>query len=229
MHAVQKRRGLTTRALVPTSAALLADTDAYFRAMDATRQGDADHYATHMARAAIAAATESRVLARDLRAIRARWEADVGARKGSAARAMLLGLLNQPIVDAEVLMATCSVDKSNLYRAIDTLLEAGVLREIRGFKRHQIWAADEVLEAVDSLNARLGKATAARILKVNAQQPPSRPSNCRLFPDKLRRAFLRERFERLFAIFTDEHFVVAHFFKFESVQKGAVHRAIDRL
>ncbi len=50
------------------------------------------------------------------------------------------------------------------YRAIAALEAADIIREITGDKRHQVWAAHELLEAVDVFNARLRRRVTSRKL-----------------------------------------------------------------
>ena len=47
------------------------------------------------------------------------------------------------------------VAESSVYAALDMLTNAGVISKVGQSKRHQAWAATEVLDEVDRLNKRL--------------------------------------------------------------------------
>lgn len=161
LHVISHRRGITRRVAIPTSAVLLADVDRYFAVLTDYRNGDLDSYIIHLSHAATRAAHETRTLAADLAIIRARWIKDLKPRARSAVATIMELLPRQPVVDLEVLREATSVNKSNLYRAVDTLVETGVLSEITGNQRNQIWAATELLNVVDGLIDRLGKRRAS--------------------------------------------------------------------
>lgn len=157
LHAVSHRRGITKRVAIPTSAVLLADVDMYFASLTGYREGNLDSYVVHLSHAAMRAADETYTLATELAGIRARWIENLKPRTGSAVFAIMEFLPRQPVVGLETLREMMSVHKSSLYRAVDSLVEAGVLTEITGDHRNQIWAATELLNAVDGLIGRLGK------------------------------------------------------------------------
>ncbi len=156
IHSVLRRRGIARVVAVPTSAALLANVDEYFAALTSYRAGDVDSYLVHVATAAQRAAREAHSLASELRKIRDRWTGAVRPRRGSAFVAIIDLLGRQPVVDLEALRTATSVNKSNLYRAIEGLTLAGVLTEVTGDRRNQIWAATELNGAVDAFLGRLG-------------------------------------------------------------------------
>lgn len=157
LHSISHRRGITRRVTIPTSAALLADVDGYFAALTDYRNGKLDSYLTHLGHAAMRAAHETHTLATELARIRARWIEDLKPRTGSAVVAIMKLLSHQPVVGLKALGEATAVNKSNLYRAVDALVEADVLSEITGGQRNQIWAATELLNAVDGFIGRLGK------------------------------------------------------------------------
>jgi hypothetical protein len=98
IHTVVRRRGLARSVAVPTSAALLADTDAYFESLGAYRAGDLDGFIAHVASAALRAACEAHVLASELEQIRGRWTDAVSPKPGSVAAAILDLLRRQPVL-----------------------------------------------------------------------------------------------------------------------------------
>jgi fido (protein-threonine AMPylation protein) len=82
VHAQLRHKGLTRNVTLPVSAGLLTDTDAYFAALSAYREGDLLAIVEQFSRAAFAAVTNGH-LVDDLRAIRAGWDDRVVARRDS--------------------------------------------------------------------------------------------------------------------------------------------------
>ena len=61
------------------------------------------------------------------------------------------------MINSSVAQIELGVTLRNTLRAIDRLVEAGVLREVSGHRRNKLWEAPEVLAAsIPLLNARLG-------------------------------------------------------------------------
>ena len=73
VHAMLKHGGATTRATVPVSAGLLVDTDSYFAALTAYRDGNPSPIVATFADAAFAAIGNGRQLARDLLDVYESW------------------------------------------------------------------------------------------------------------------------------------------------------------
>jgi len=163
VHVVLRRRGLATRAVVPVSTVLLADVDAYFAGLDDYRAGRLDVWLARFAAAASHAASAGLRLAAELDEIRAEWADAVRPRRGSAAAAVLEALLRQPVVDIDSLRAladggrTGGVADKNLYRAVDKLVEAGVLTELSGGGRNRVWGASDVLDLLERFETSLGR------------------------------------------------------------------------
>jgi hypothetical protein len=71
-------------------------------------------------------------LAEELRAITDDWNAAVHPRAGSAVKTLLDGLSRQPVVDIDHVALLCpGVAATNLHRAVNRLVDAGVLTAIR--------------------------------------------------------------------------------------------------
>ena len=90
VHAMLKQAGATTRATIPVSAGLLADTNSYFAALTDYRNGDPSPIVARFADAAFAAIGNGRQLARDLLAVygggRTRSRRGVRRRSGGCCR-----------------------------------------------------------------------------------------------------------------------------------------------
>ena len=70
-------------------------------------------------------------------------------------------LIRQPVVDAATVAAELDTTTKNVLRAVDPLVEAGVLTEFTGFARNRMWQSSEVLAALDGFAARAGRRNGA--------------------------------------------------------------------
>lgn len=158
IHTLLRRGQLATRAVVPVSTVLLADVGGYFAGLDAYRDGDLAGWLTRFAAAASSAAVQGGVLAAELVQLRDSWRQAVRPRSGSAVAVLLDEVLRQPVVDiAAVRRIVTGVSDPNLYRALDRLVDAGVVDEVTGYGRNRVWAATSALDAVEHFEARLGR------------------------------------------------------------------------
>lgn len=155
--AVLRRRGLTRAVTVPVAAAMLSDVDRYFDQLDSYRAGDVDAMVAYVAVSAIAAAEASVESADRLATLPTYWADAVKARRGSSARALVEGLLRNPILDIHRASSVTGSTRIRTYEAIDRLQEAGILDEITGASRNRIWVAGDVMTELRALEERIGR------------------------------------------------------------------------
>jgi Fic family protein len=159
INAVLRRRGSTTRVVVPVASALVAHRDRYFDLLDTYRDGDPRPIIEAFAVACRLAASESRVTASRLADIPNEWQDMVGAtRRDSTAAKLLLLLLGRPILSADEARELTGASESRAYAAIERLYAAGVLRPLTDRKRNQVWGAGLVLDELDDLGVRIARA-----------------------------------------------------------------------
>jgi Fic family protein len=163
VHALLRGKGLTRNVTVPVSAGLLTDTDAYFAALMAYRDGDAAAIVNRLAEASFAAVANGRQLVADLQEIRDRWRDVIAARRDAVAWRLADLLLRQPVIDAAAVQSELDATSANAHRAIRQLTDAGVISEFSGRRRRRLWQAREVLTALDDFAARAGRRRAATI------------------------------------------------------------------
>ena len=164
VHAIMRRRRLTTRTMVPIAAALLADPDAYFEALTAYRiAGDVDRFVELFCSSASVAAAESLVALRELIALPARWRADVVPRSASVVDKLMGVLVERPVVAIDDVIAITGTTPRGAYDAIAKLEEHAVLREMTKRKRDRVWSAPDVFEIVDDLERRIGRRKKPRL------------------------------------------------------------------
>lgn len=158
VHAVLKRGGATTRTTVPVSAGLLSNTQSYFDALTAYRQGDPNPIVARFNDATFAAINNGRLLATDLNTIHQRWQANLTARSDSVAWRILPVLLSQPAVTSKVIQKRCGVSQPAADRALQQLVTDGILHrkneQGQDRKRDIVWRTDEVLTALDQFGER---------------------------------------------------------------------------
>ena len=157
IHVVLRKRMAIKKAIVPISTALLANTERYFSALEQMRMGDLDGWVIEFAKAASTAAREGMHLASDLRTLSERWLSLCSPRSGSALESILSALIRQPIVNLELLQTIVNVADKNIYDAIDTLADAGVLQETTGGRRNRVWIAPDVVDLVQRFESRVGR------------------------------------------------------------------------
>jgi Fic family protein len=159
INAILRHRGATNHVVVPLASALVAHRDRYFDLLNSYRDGNVRPLMASFADASRIAAVESRTTASRLAAIPSEWQEMVGhVRNGSAAAKLLTVLASHPVMSAEDACAVIDSPASSVYAAIERLRNAGVLRPLTQRKRNQVWGAGLVLDELDDLGVRIGRA-----------------------------------------------------------------------
>jgi Fic family protein len=154
VHAMLKQAGATTRATVPVSAGLLADTDSYFAALSAYRDGDPNAIVARFAEAAFAAIGNGRQLAQDLLAIFETWSESLTARRTAAVWNVLPTLLSHPAVTSALIQRTSGLSQPAADNVITQLRNAGIVTKATGKQRYVVWLATDVTTALDEFADR---------------------------------------------------------------------------
>lgn len=157
VHALLRAKGTTRSVTVPISAGLLANRDNYFEALDVYRRGDPRPIISQFAEAAHRAIANGRQLTADLQTLQIEWDDKITARSDSAAWRLADTLTRQPLVNATFVQTALGVTNATATTAIQTLVSAGVLSQAGGGKRYRVWAATEVLDALDAFAVRAGR------------------------------------------------------------------------
>lgn len=157
VHALLKRGRATTRLTVPVSAGLLVDTESYFDALTAYREGDAAPIVERFSQAAFAAVSNGRRLDSDLADIYAEWEHAISARRDAAVWRVLPLLVSQPAVTIRFIQDSAAVSQPAAQNAVDQLVTARVLAPASENRRNRVWVANEVIAALDGFAARAGR------------------------------------------------------------------------
>lgn len=154
VQAMLRAKELTGHVTVPLSAGLLSDTDAYFEALTAYRDGDAVPIIECFARAGALCVDNGRMLIAGLRDIRKRWNDVISARSDSTIWKVADLLTRRPVVNAALLAQELGIATSNAHRYLNPLTDAGILVEASGGPRNRTWRSPEVLVALDAFADR---------------------------------------------------------------------------
>lgn len=146
--------GVTKNVTVPVSAGLLGDTEGYFRALTAYREGDVRPIVEAISEASFAAISNGRLLEADIIRVSARWDDAVQARSDSSAHRLKELLLRQPVVTTNLVAAEFGIGFSSADASVQKLVDAGVLSQSSPGRRNRYWQATEVLAALDAFGAR---------------------------------------------------------------------------
>ncbi|QNE36541.1 Fic family protein [Leifsonia shinshuensis] len=160
--AIYRRRGLTSSTTPPVASALAADQDGYFELLTAYRRGVATPIVRELADATRFAAEEALVSVRAIRELPEEWEAGLAPRAGSALSALVEGLLDTPVFDAESAEARIGRSTSATYEALERLEDAGITLRITNRQRNRVWAVTAIIDELDSLDWRIAARARAR-------------------------------------------------------------------
>lgn len=156
INTIFRRRGATTRTVVPLASSLVAHRDRYFDTLTAYRGGDLTPLLTAFTAASRIAAAQSRVTATRLAELPEQWREQTGPlRAGSAAARLLAMLQARPVLSAEDACGWIDAARSSVFAAITRLHEVGVLRPLTNRGRDQVWGAAAVLDELDDLGVRI--------------------------------------------------------------------------
>lgn len=154
--AILRRRGVTPHTVLPVASALAADTPHYFSLLTAYRIGDAVPIVTDLALCVETAAREARGTARAFSRYETAWREQAGPRAGSAAERILQVLLSLPVFTVEQLVDELGdVPERSVYRGVQALEEARVVEAVTERVRGRAYAAMDVLDEFEDLDARI--------------------------------------------------------------------------
>jgi len=158
VQAMLRHGQVTTNIAVPVSAGLLHDVKDYYNALTAYRCGELRPIITAFTRAAGYAVINGRQLVRDIGAIEANWENKMrGLRSDAAARRVSALAVAHPVLNFDVVVRELRVAPPTAFRALDALVERGILTAANSKRRNRIWLAEPVLHALDDFAARAGR------------------------------------------------------------------------
>ena len=154
IQSMLRRKGLTRNVTVPVSAGLLTDTDSYFAALTAYREGDSAPIVRRVSEAAVAAVFNGRELVNELHAVRAEWNDKITARSDSAVWQIADLLLRRPVINTALLTGELGIESKHARRYLEPLSGAGIIIETSSGPRSRVWRSPEVIAALDAFADR---------------------------------------------------------------------------
>lgn len=155
VHSMLAHGGLAERMTVPVSSGLLVNTETYFAALDAYRAGHLEPIVERFVDATLFAVGNGRELVDDLIRIRDSFPDRVRVRSDSSAWKVADLLIGQPVVNSAYVQQRLGVTDVTAVRAIDTLVEAGVLVQPTAARKNRVWQSPEILQALDDFAERI--------------------------------------------------------------------------
>jgi Fic family protein len=158
IHVVLKRRGLAPEYVAPISVVLANHRDRYISALGAYREDGIEHWIELFAAATVTAANLASEYLLAVGDLLERWKTALGdlpspPRSDAAAWAIIDVLPAHPIITAPVAAAATGRAKPRVYRAFESLEEAGILLRLTKKRRNQSWEADGLLSLLEGLEA----------------------------------------------------------------------------
>ncbi|MCT1606442.1 Fic family protein [Nesterenkonia massiliensis] len=156
VHAMLQTHGVMTATTAPVSAGLLRDTEGYFDALTAFRQGDAEPILSRFVEASLFASNSGMVLVDDLVTVLEDSEQKLtGLRRNASAWSVIPHLISHPVVDSRFLVTQVGLNEMTAQRALAQLTERGVLEERSGKRRHRVYQHPGVLQTLDAYAQQL--------------------------------------------------------------------------
>ena len=156
VHCLLRGKGLTRQVTVPVSAGLLTDTDSYFDALAAYRDGDIQPIVERFAEASFDSVVNGRQLVAELRAMRDAWSDSITSRRQAIVWRVLDVVFQHPVLHNALVKRELDVSAMGAEAAITELVEIGALQEITGGRRNRRYASVPVLAALDAFAERAG-------------------------------------------------------------------------
>jgi Fic family protein len=187
IHLILRRRGLTTRVLVPVSLVLATWAQDYIAGLAGTRyRGPANSRAAHeginlwvgrFAAACSRAVADGEDFERRIEDIEDDWHKRLGSvRKGSAVELLLRAMPGAPLFTVTGAATLISRSYIAANEAIARLLDAGVIRQVNMGRRNRAFEAPDILAAFTDLERRLASRGGDTRVAPPARKVPARPA-----------------------------------------------------
>jgi Fic family protein len=159
IHVILRRRQVGPRLVPPISVVLATNAKRYIAGLTDFREGRTDDWIGGFADTVSAAARSTGVLRSQIEGLLEQLVQRAGSpRSDSVARRIILGLPQQPVVNAEVAASAYGVTPTAARAALNRLQEAGVLVPTRvGRRRDREWISDELFQLLDAFQQDLGE------------------------------------------------------------------------
>jgi hypothetical protein len=182
-----RRRGLTTRVLLPVSLVLATWAKDYVAGLQATRyRGPASSAAARdginlwvarFAAACLRAVADAASFEKRAQTLQDEWRATLNPIRANSATDLLLGILpGAPIVTVNSAAALIGRTFSSTNDAIGRLAEGGILRPVNVGRRNRAFEAPDVMEAFTALERQLASPSGNTRSSEPSRPVPYRPA-----------------------------------------------------
>ncbi|MFP3466677.1 hypothetical protein [Leifsonia sp. SIMBA_070] len=145
----------------PVASALGADQQRYFALLTAYRRGEAGPIVRELAESTRIASEEALLSVRAIYGLPDEWHELLAPRAGGAVSAVLDGLLENPVFDAESTEDRIHRSTSATYEALDRLEHAGIIHRITNRQRNRVWAVTAIIDELSGLDRRIASRSTA--------------------------------------------------------------------
>lgn len=187
VHMILRRRGLTPRVQPPISLVLATISADYIEALGAYRYtGDSDsaeavegvnRWVALFAGACLRATANAEGFEARMREIESEWRTRLGkVRRGSSVDLLLELLPGAPVITVTGASVTLGRTFAAVNNAVDTLVNAGILRQVNVGRRNRAFESAEVIDAFIGLERQLGSPANDTRIEPPVRLTPRRPS-----------------------------------------------------
>ncbi|WP_104198602.1 Fic family protein [Cryobacterium sp. Y29] len=157
INAIIRRRGLTTRTVLPISATMAARPQAYFDLLSRCRESHVDEFVMNVARSAQVVCNAAAVSVTQMNELPQYWATLSQPRAGSTAARILAMLLSDPVLTVHSAARLSGLSLGNARNALNRLEADTVIEEITSRKHGRVWVSPDVLEEQDSFTRRVAE------------------------------------------------------------------------
>jgi len=145
-------KGLIRTATIPLSAGLLASKDEYYQALNDYRAGNYLPIIKQICISASQAINASWETAGKIEKLRNEWFGNLKARRDSVVWKVVDYLFEQPVINAQTVSIKFGVADISARTAIETLLKAGIIKQVKEQKRNVLYFANEITDIMDNFS-----------------------------------------------------------------------------
>jgi len=148
-------KGLIRTATIPLSAGLLASKSKYYQALDYYRTGNYLPIIKQICISASQAINASWETAGKIEKLRDEWFGNLKARRDSVVWKVVDYLFEQPVINAQTVSLKFGVADISARAAIETLLKAGIIKQVKEQKRNVLYFANEITALMDNFSKNI--------------------------------------------------------------------------
>jgi len=148
-------KGLIRTATIPLSAGLLANKNEYYQALNDYRAGNYLPIIKQICISVSQAINASWETAGKIEKLRNEWFGNLNARRDSVVWKIVDYLFEQPVINAQVVSLKFGVADISARTAIETLLKAGIIKQVKEQKRNVLYFANEITDIMDNFSKNI--------------------------------------------------------------------------